>query len=74
MNKVSVKTRTGDILIGYVVEPKDDFKNSLLGNLPFSFDDSIFLQRKTHLTVLAKDEIVSIRPAHDWETEKETIS
>lgn len=69
MTKKAVKTRSGDLLIGVILE-KDDPQLKAMISMNLNKNDGIHLKRESHITFLADEEIENIRDAHPWEREK----
>lgn len=70
MKRKAVKLKSGEILIGELL----DFNDSFVKNHPITIfnkveENAVFLKREKHITYLSKDEIVSIRNANAWEKE-----
>lgn len=72
MKKKAIKTISGEMLIGYILDNNDPKVNQLIHQgIRIEIDNSnaVFLKRDKHLTFLDKDSIESIRDAHPWEKE-----
>ena len=72
MTKKVVKTRTGDILIGQILDKKDPQIKGMMSGFfsTMNANEGIYLKRETHISFLAEDEIETIRDAHPWEREQ----